>query len=78
MLQCECAGVGIPDPSIQWTVKGSNDVISTQSQLNISLDANAEGNYTCMLTNTHGIESEHLDIAKYGMTFSTCLMFIVK
>ena len=67
LLQCQCDGVGIPDPSIQWIVKGETDVISSQSQLNITLGKDTEGNYTCSLTNLNGVESEHLDISKYGI-----------
>lgn len=66
LLQCRCDGVGIPDPSIKWIVKGETNDISTQSQLNISLNKDTEGNYTCLLTNENGDESEHLDISKYG------------
>ena len=66
LLQCHCDGVGIPDPSIQWKVKGDTNIISSQSQLNITLNKDTEGNYTCSLANVNGVESEDLDIAKYG------------
>ncbi|XP_066922269.1 hemicentin-1-like isoform X2 [Clytia hemisphaerica] len=78
LLQCHFEGSGIPDPTHHWRVFGQNDVIANQSALNISLSKDTEGNYSCVLSNSHATIEEVLNIEDFiprnseWSTWSSC------